>query len=385
MRAGGVLSFSNARVRDAVYQLATAALIAGVLYLLVSNAMQNMARQGIVSGFAFLSHEAGYEVGESFIAHSARSTYARTFVVGILNTLYVSAVGIVLATILGIVIGIARVSPNWLVARVSAAYVELFRNTPLLLQIVFWYAVIRQLPPPRQAHNPIEGVFLSNRGLVHPVPAADPIHGWMLAALAIGIAGGLAWRGWARRRQERTGRRPPTVLPMLLLILGPPSALWLAAGAPFALDMPTLRAFNFRGGTTHSPEFVALLIGLVAYVGAFIGEIVRSGIQAVAAGQREAARALGLREGLVLGLVVLPQSLRVIIPPLTSQYLNLVKDSSLAVWIGYPDLVSVSNTALNQTGQAVEGILIMMAVYLTISLSISLLMNWYNSRVRFRR
>ncbi len=384
-RVGAALLLGNSNVRGAAYQLATALLIAAVLYFLLSNAMQNMARQGIVSGFGFLSQEAGYEVGESFVEHSARSTYARTFYVGLLNTLYVSAVGIVLATILGVFIGVARVSSNWLLSKVSAAYVETFRNTPLLLQIVFWYAVIRQLPPPRQALRPMEGVFLSNRGLVHPVPAADPIHGWMLAALLVGIAGAFLYRRWVRRRQEATGRRPPLLLPMAGLVLGPPLLTWIAAGAPFVLDVPQMRTFNVQGGTTHSPEFVALLIGLVAYIGAFIGEIVRSGIQAVAGGQREAARALGLREGQVLGLVVLPQSLRVIIPPLTSQYLNLVKDSSLAVWIGYPDLVSVSNTALNQTGQAVEGIFLMMAVYLSISLSISLLMNWYNRRIGYRR
>ena len=375
----------NRTVRDVAYQIAAAAVITALLYLLVSNAAQNMARQGIVSGFGFLSHEAGYEVGESFIRHSARSTYARTFLVGLLNTLYVSAIGIVLATILGVLIGIARVSPNWLVARISAGYVEIFRNTPLLLQVVFWYAVMRQLPPPRRALQPIEGVFLSNRGLIHPVPLWDPVHEWMLWAFVAGVIGALAYRRWVRRRQERTGQRAPMVWPAFALVLGLPVLVWLAFGAPLALEVPRLRAFNFQGGTTHSPEFVALLIALVAYVGAFIGEIVRSGIQAVGSGQREAARSLGLREGTTLRLVVLPQALRIIIPPVTSQYLTLVKDSSLGVWIGYPDLVSVSNTALNQTGQAVEGIFLMMVVYLSISLSISVFMNWYNHRIGYRR
>ncbi|MGE0716498.1 MAG: amino acid ABC transporter permease [Alphaproteobacteria bacterium] len=381
--AAGILG--NRTARDVAWQLAAAAAIATVLYLLVTNAAQNMARQGIVSGFGYLGQEAGYEVGESFIRHSARASYARTLLVGLLNTLYVAALGIVLATILGVFVGIARVSPNWLLQRLSGIYVEVFRNTPLLLQIVFWYAVMRQLPPPRRAFQPVEGVFLSNRGLVHPVPSWDPVHQWMGVALVLGLLAALIWRMWARRRQDRTGIRPPVALPATALLLLPPLVVWAAAGAPLALDVPRLRAFNFQGGTTHSPELVALVTGLVAYAAAFIGEVVRSGIQAVGSGQREAARALGLRDGPTLRLVVLPQALRVIVPPLTSQYLNIVKDSSLAVWIGYPDFVAVSNTALNQTGQAVESIALMMAVYLTISLSISLFMNWYNRHVALRR
>ncbi|MCC7273204.1 MAG: ABC transporter permease subunit [Alphaproteobacteria bacterium] len=379
------LSLDNETVRAVVLQVATAAAIVAALYLLGTNAAHNMARQGIVSGFGFLSQEAGYDVGESWIAHSARSTYARTLVVGLLNTLYVSAVAIVLATVLGVLVGIARVSPNWLLRKVSAGYVEIFRNTPLLLQIVFWYTVMRQLPPPRRALQPIEGVFLSNRGFTHPVPTWDPAHGWMLAAAAIGIGAAIAYRRAARRHHERTGRRWPVLWPTAALVVGLPALAWLAGGSPIGLDVPRMRAFNFQGGTTHSPELVALLIALVAYIGAFIGEIVRFGIQAVGSGQREAARALGLRDGHALRLVVLPQALRIIVPPLTSQYLNLVKDSSLAVWIGYPDFVSVTNTAINQTGQAVEGIFLMMLVYLSISLSISLFMNWYNRRIGYRR
>ncbi|MBI4184931.1 MAG: ABC transporter permease subunit [Proteobacteria bacterium] len=371
-------------VRSLAVQVATAVVVAALVYLLVSNAAENLVRQGIASGFGFLRHEAGYDVGETWIQHSARNTYAHTLFVGFLNTLYVSVLGIAFATLLGIVVGVARVSRNWLIARLSAVYVEVFRNTPLLLQIVFWYTVMRQLPPPRQALHPFEGVFLSNRGLVHAIPVWTPVHGWMLAALLVGVGASLALGYWSRRRREATGASTPVLWPSLALVLGLPVGAWLLGGAPSAVDLPALRGFNFRGGATHSPEFVALLTSLVAYISAFIGEIVRAGIQAVAIGQREAARSLGLREGLILRLIVIPQALRVIVPPLTSQYLNLVKDSSLAVWIGYPDLVSVANTAINQTGQAVEGIVIMMTVYLTISLSISLFMNWYNSRVALR-
>lgn len=291
------------------------------------------------------------------------------------------ALGIVLATVLGVTVGIARLSSNWLIARLAGIYVDTFRNVPLLLQLFFWYAVLSGLPAARNALNPLPGVFLSNRGLKFPLFVWDAAHWWTLAALAAGLAAAWALGRWARRRRESTGRSFPTVWAGLGLIFGLPALVFLALGAPFQPDIPELRGFNFVGGYTLTPEFAALLVGLVVYTATFIAEIVRSGIQSVHYGQTEAALALGLRRGQVLRLVVLPQALRVVVPPLTSQYLNLTKNSSLAVAIGYTDLVSVANTAINQTGQAIEGVAIIMAAFLTISLAISAFMNWYNKKV----
>jgi general L-amino acid transport system permease protein len=284
--------------------------------------------------------------------------------------------------VVGTVIGIARLSRNWLVSKLAQIYVETFRNIPLLLQLFFWWSMLREsAPSPRQAWQPLPGVFVSNRGIIFPVPEANPVHYWMALALLLGTAGAVALRRWARRRQSLTGARFPAVWTGAGLIIGLPLMVFLAAGAPLQLDWPELRGFNFSGGHAVSPEFVALLIGLTVYTGAFIAEIVRAGILAVNWGQSEAAQALGLRSSQTMRLIVLPQALRVIIPPMTSQYLNLTKNSSLAVAIGYPDLVSIANTTLNQTGQAVEGIAMIMAVYLVISLTISLLMNVYNRAV----
>jgi general L-amino acid transport system permease protein len=376
--------FRTREARGVALQIAAAILIGGTLYYLAANTADSLRRLGIASGFGFLGSVAGYSVGESFIEHSARSTVGRIFLVGLLNTLYVSAVGIVLATVLGVLVGIARVSSNWLAARLSAIYIEVFRNTPLLLQIAFWYALVRSLPPPRQALHPVPGVFISNRGLVHPLPQLDFSHGGVLAVMAASAV--LAFFYWRRaaRRKRGLGGRPRIALPVAGILLLPASAAWLLSGAPIGWSVPALRGFNFVGGTTHTPEFVALLTGIVTYIAAFIGEIVRAGIQAVGTGQREAARSLGIREHHILRYVTLPQALRVMVPPLTSQYLNLVKDSSLAVWIGYPDLVNVTNTTINQSGQALECTVIMMAVYLSISLAISAFMNWYNRRVALR-
>ena len=292
-----------------------------------------------------------------------------------------AVIGIVLATILGTLIGIGRLSKNWLIAKITSIYVEVMRNVPLLLQLFFWYALITEnMPGPRQAHNPLPGVFISNRGLKVPGLEGNSLD-WMLVGLAVVIVAILFLGHWGRKRQEATGRVFPLGRAAIGLIVLGPLAGWLASGASLTLDMPELKGFNFSGGLTLSPEFAALLAGLVIYTSAFIAEVVRSGIQAVNNGQWEAAGSLGLRRPLVLRLVVLPQALRVIIPPMTSQYLNLTKNSSLAVAIGYPDIVSVVNTTLNQTGQAIEGILIIMAAYLTVSLSISIFMNWYNKRI----
>ena len=372
----------NQRFRLVLYQAAALLLVIAIGAYLVSNTLANLEERSIRTGFGFLNREAGFRIGESIIAYDASNSYGRAYVVGILNTLRVSVLGIVLATIIGVLVGMARLSRNWLVVRLASLYVEMVRNVPLLLQLFFWYTVITALlPAVRQAVQLLPGMFLSKSGLMFPAPVPHPAHPYVAAALVIG--GGLAWgyRGWARRRQEATGQVPKLLLPSLGLIFAPPLLVWLASGAPTALDVPVFTRFTFRGGSSITPEFLALLAGLVLYTAAFIAENVRGGIQAVPRGQSEAAAALGLRRGTALRLVILPQALRIVIPPTTSQYLNLAKNSSLAVAIGYPDLVSVTNTSLNQTGQAIECISIMMGVYLTISLSISVVMNVYDRYV----
>ncbi len=380
-RAAFHLSINNPIVRAVLAQLGVALAVALVAWYLVGNTMDNLARLSIASGFGFLDREAGFQIGETLVEFGPQDHYSTAFLVGILNTLKVSGIGILLATLLGVVLGIARLSSNWLVARIAAFYVETVRNVPLLLQLFLWYGLLTEgLPGPRQALAPLPGVFLSNRGLKLPAPADDPIWAWVAALFGLGIILTLVIAAWNAKRQAATGKRL-SLLPIGLgLILGLPLLVLLASGGG-AIDMPVLQGFNFRGGMTLSPEFAALLFGLVIYTAAFIGEIVRSGILAVPKGQTEAATALGLTRGQLLRLVVLPQALRVIIPPTTSQYLNLTKNSSLAVAIGYPDFVSIANTTINQTGQAVEGVLSIMGAYLIISLSLSFLMNWYNSRV----
>ena len=375
--------WNDPRLRALVFQ---ALFLAGMLALggfIVHNTLANLASRGISTGFDFLSTEAGFGIIQTLVDYSETSTFGRTFVVGLLNTLLVSMLGIVLATVLGFVVGIARLSNNWLVSRLAGVYVELFRNIPLLLQIFFWYfAVLRALPRPRNSLSLGEAVFLNLRGLYLPRPLFEPGFGSVVAALAAGTLAAILLARWARRRRLRTGRGFPTAPAALGLIVLPPLLVFVLAGAPLGWELPVLQGFNFRGGITVIPELSALLLALSIYTAAFIAEIVRAGILAVPGGQTEAAAALGLKPGQVLRLVVIPQALRVIIPPLTSQYLNLLKNSSLATAIGYPDLVNVfAGTTLNQTGQAVEVIAMTMAVYLTISLAISLLMNWYNARI----
>ncbi|MCS6892474.1 MAG: ABC transporter permease subunit [Rhodovarius sp.] len=347
------------------------------------NMQANMAARGLQFGFGFLGRSAGIPIGESIIPYTPADTYQRALTVGLLNTLRVAVLGILLCTILGVLLGIARLSSNPLLRGLVGAYIEVIRNTPLVLQLVFWHAIVLQLPSVRQALNPLPGVYLSQRGVKLPVFVADQALFACLAGFALGLLLWLvlAWR--ERARQRLSGERRSTLLPGLLLTAGLPVLAAAIFGAP-RWDWPQLAGFNFEGGVTLSPEFFALLLGLVLYTAAFVAEIVRAGIQAVPKGQWEAARALGLPRGRIMRLVILPQALRVIIPPLTSQYLNLTKNSSLAVVIGYPDLVSVSNTSINQTGQAVEVILIFMTVYLLISLFTSLLMNLYNRAVALK-
>lgn len=370
------------RFRAIFFQILTVVLVlAGISYL-VSNVMTNLDRQNIASGFGFLQREAGFAIAESLVSYSAADTYGRAFIVGILNTFRVALLGIVLATIIGVLVGVARLSSNWLIAKLASVYIEVMRNLPLLLQLFIWYGVITvSLPGPRQAMSPVDGIYLSNRGFMIPAPAADPIHAYMGIAALLALAVGYLIRRWAKQRQIDTGKQFPVYKTGLGLLILLPAIAWVLGGAPTVMEIPTLQGFNFRGGLTLTPEFAALLFGLTFYTAAFIAEIVRGGILAVSYGQSEAAFALGLRKGMVLRFIVLPQALRIIIPPTTSQYLNLTKNSSLAVAIGYPDLVSVGNTTLNQTGQAIEAITIFMAVYLTLSLTISLIMNWYNRAI----
>lgn len=374
---------SDERVRGVILQILVAAAVLAFAAFVIHNTVVNLQRLGISTGFRFWNQTAGFDIAQTLIPYEMTSTYGRAFWVGLVNTLVVSAVGIVLATLIGFIVGIARLSRNWLIAKLAAAYVDLLRNIPLLLQILFWYfGVLATLPGVRQSLSFGEAVFLSNRGLYAPALVAEPGFGWVVAAFVLGLAGAVGIARWAKRRQDRTGEQFPIFRVAVGLLLGPPLLVALVTGLPWSWEYPELRGFNFSGGIRMLPEFVALLLALTLYTAAFIAEIVRAGIQSVSRGQTEAAYALGLRPRQTTRLIIIPQALRVIVPPLTSQYLNLTKNSSLAVAIGYPDLVSVfTGTVLNQTGQAVEVIAITMLVYLTISLLISMFMNWYNRRI----
>jgi general L-amino acid transport system permease protein len=376
------ISWSDPVFRAIVWQVVIIGGVGLILWYLVGNTTQNLDARHIATGFAFLDRTAGIPIGEHLIDYNpAVNTYGTALIIGVLNTLKVAVIGIILATILGTLIGIGRLSKNWLLAKITAFYVETLRDIPLLLQLLFWYTILQGLPAPRQALHIGQFLFLTNRGMKIPLLDWQPAHTWALLAFIAGVVLTAIWNRRARKQQDATGIRP-TVWPVAVaLLIGLPLVVWAALGAPFTLDMPALKGFNFQGGGTVSPEYFALLVGLVTYTASYIAEIVRSGIQAIPQGQWEAAGALGLRPGAVLRHIILPQALRIIIPPMTSQYLNLTKNSSLAVAIGFQDVVSIDNTTMNQTGQAIEGIAIIMAVFLTISLSISLFMNWYNARI----
>lgn len=371
------------RWRSIAFQLVLCAVIVWLAYSAVTNAADNLAKARIASGFDFWNSTAGFDISQHLIPYTTRSTYGRAFWVGLLNTLLVSFLGIIFATIIGFVIGVLQLSKNVLVAKLAAGYVELIRNLPLLLQLLFWYnAVLKALPVLRDSISIPGGMFLNNRGLFLPKPILGAGFEAVPIALALGIAGAIGFRIWARRRQMATGQQAPVFIVSLLLVIGLPLAALALTGFPVTFDFPEMGRFNIRGGIEILPEFAALLFGLSIYTAAFIAEAVRAGIQAVSHGQTEAAYSLGLRPGPTLRLIVVPQAMRVIVPPLTNQYLNLTKNSSLAVAVGYPDLVQVfTGTVLNQTGQAVEVVAITMAVYLTISLVTSGLMNLYNRRI----
>ena len=367
------------RIASIAVQVGLIVLIGGFVYAAAYNAAHNLARAHIASGFGFWNNTAGFDISQTLIPYSAAvSTFGRAFWVGLLNTLLVAAIGIVLATVLGFAVGIARLSRNWLVARLAAGYVEVIRNVPLLLQLLFWYnAVLKSVPEVQGSIALPGGGFLNNRGLFLPRPEFASGFSAVLAFLA-GVLAVIVLRLWARRRQERTGAEIHMFWPALALLCALPIIAAAVTGAPLTFSPLHMGRFNVRGGIEILPEFAALTLALTTYTAAFIAEVVRAGVLSVSAGQAEAAQALGLRSGATLRLVIVPQAMRVIIPPLTSQYLNLIKNSSLAVAIGYPDLVQVfAGTVLNITGQAVEVVAITMAVYLAISLFASALMNLY--------
>jgi general L-amino acid transport system permease protein len=379
----GKIPFLNDPDKRAIlYQIGVAAMVALLGYYLISNTLANLERQAIATGFGFMEKESAFEIGESLISYSAADTYGRALLVGTLNTLLVAFIGIILTVILGAIIGVARLSTNWLVSRLAAVYIEVFQDIPILLQLFFWYAFFYEmLPSPQEALNPFTGMFLCNRGMIFAIPAYHPAFKYMGFVFLAGCVLVYLMRRWARKRQEITGQSFPVFGAGVGLLAGLPLVAWMLAGMPTEMSMPVLTGFNFEGGITVSPEFSALLLGLVLYTAAFVAEVVRAGIQSVSHGQSEAAMAIGMKPSHVLKLVILPQALRVIIPPLTSQMLNLTKNSSLAVAIGYPDFVSVAGTTINQTGQAMEGVALIMAVYLCFSLATSAFMNWYNKKI----
>jgi general L-amino acid transport system permease protein len=378
-------SWRSASFRSVVYQIVAVLLVVAAGWYLVHNTLQNMRVRGIQSGFDFLSQPAGFAISESLFEFDSAETYARAFLIGLSNTLRVAIVGIVLATVVGTLVGIGRLSRNFLVRTLCSAYVESFRNVPLLLQLFIWYFVLTEfLPPIDEALQPLPDVFFSKNGLQFPIPLWALGHVWLAAGALAGCAAAWGWARIARRRFEATGRALPVILPALALFVFGGFVGWLAGGAPSGLDLPQKTEITVVGGGAVTPEFLTVLIGLTLYTASYIAEIVRGGIQAVAYGQHEAAAALGLNRAQEVRLILLPQALRVIIPPITSQYLNLTKNSSLAVAVGYPDLVSISTTSLNQTGRAIESIALVMLAYLTLSLLTAAIMNWYNRRAAIR-
>ncbi len=376
--------YNRAEVRSIVFQTIVFLGLAYFFYTIYNNTMTNMEARGIRTGFGFMNQPAGFDVLLSLIPFEATDSYGRTFLVGLLNTLLVSAISIVLATLLGFIVGVSRLSSNWLVSKVATVFVETFRNIPLLLQIFFWYfAVLATLPGVRNSISIADSIFVNVRGLSVPKIAWSDGASIVLYVLIAAIAGAFFLSRWARKRQENTGQPFPTLWANLGLLIGLPLLTFFIMGSPASIEVPKLQGFGFKGGMTLIPELVALVIALSVYTAAFIAEAVRAGVQSVSHGQVEAAAALGLPHAKVLRFVTIPQALRVIVPPLNSQYQNLIKNSSLAMAIGYPDLVAVfMGSTLNQVGQAVEIVFMTMMVYLIINLTLSLFMNWYNARIK---
>ncbi|WP_248794740.1 amino acid ABC transporter permease [Pseudomonas sp. MWU13-2105] len=377
------LSLSDPKVRAWLFQIITIVAVVSLGWYLFHNTQTNLQHRGITSGFGFLERSAGFGIAQHLIDYTESDSYSRVFVIGLLNTLLVTVIGVILATLLGFIIGVSRLSSNWVINKLATVYIEVFRNIPPLLQILFWYfAVFLTMPGPRNSHNFWDMFFVSSRGLNMPAAIASAGFWPFVASVVVAIVAIVLMSRWATKRFEETGVPFHKFWVGLALFLVIPALSALVFGAPVHWEMPQLQGFNFVGGWVLIPELLALTLALTVYTAAFIAEIVRSGIKSVSHGQTEAARSLGLRNGPTLRKVIIPQALRVIIPPLTSQYLNLAKNSSLAAGIGYPEMVSLfAGTVLNQTGQAIEVIAITMSVYLAISISISLLMNWYNKRI----
>lgn len=375
--------WNDPKYRAMFFQILLISALGYFFYTIIQNTLDNMTARGVSTGFGFMSEPAGFDILQTLVPFDSTYSFGRSFIVGVLNTLLVTALGIVFATLLGFIVGVARLSNNWLISKIATVYIETFRNIPLLIQIIFWYSlIVGSLPSVRDSFSLFDSFFLNQRGINIPSPIYESGFIYTAIALIIGIIGSFVLKRWAKKRQESTGQQFPVFLSILGLLILLPLAVYFITGSPITWDVPKLGRFNLQGGATIIPELVGLLIALTIYTAAFIAEIVRSGIKAVSHGQSEAALSVGLTPGQNLRLVVIPQALRVIIPPLTSQYLNLFKNSSLAAAIGYPDLVAVfMGTTLNQTGQAVEIVAVTMAVYLTISLLISMFMNWYNAKM----
>ena len=371
-------------IRGIIYQVIVAVLLVGFIFWIVGNTAANLAAQNKTTGFDFLWRTAGFDISFSLLPWSRASFYWEAFLVGLLNTLLVAVIGIFFATLLGFTLGIARLSTNFIVSSLATIYIEVIRNIPLLLQLFFWYfAVLKAMPAVRESLQLPFDSFINQRGIMVPRPIPDEQFGFVWLGLLLAIVAVLALRYWARKRLEATGQRFPVFLTSVAILIGATALTFVVSGASVTFELPVLERFNFRGGLQLPPEFVALAFGLTIYTASFIAETVRAGILAVNRGQTEAAQSLGLKENDRLRLVIVPQAMRVIVPPLTSQYLNLTKNSSLGAAIGYPELVNVfAGTSLNQTGRAIECIAITMAVYLILSLLTSAIMNWYNGRVR---
>ena len=382
VKGGGGRLLTNKKFRAAVAQIMVAVVVVLLTAFFAHNTAVNLEKRGIATGFGFLGNPAGFDVAFSLIDYNPQMTHSRVYVVGALNTVLIAALGCFTATLLGFLIGVLRLSSNWLVSRVAYWYVEILRNIPLLLQIIFWWNILILMPTARESINFGNTFFLSNKGFQLPRPVFEEGSGIALIALIVAIVASIGIRIWAHRRQEETGQIFPVWWTTFGLVIGLPLIALAVFGFPISFEVPVFKGFNFQGGLEISPEMFALWFALSVYTGAFIAEIVRAGIQAVSWGQTEAASALGLRPNWTMRLIVLPQAMRVIVPMLTSQYLNLTKNSSLALAIGYPDLVATfGNTSLNQTGQAIEIIAIVMATYLAFSLLTSVFMNWYNKKV----
>jgi general L-amino acid transport system permease protein len=372
---------TDERSRGIVLQLLVLLGVLLFIAFITSNTISNLQRVGLASGFGFLTDTAFFDINQRLIKYTSQSTFGRALIVGLLNTVLVSALGIITATILGFIGGVLRLSDNWIVSRLVTSWVEFTRNVPLLLQIIFWWAILTSLPKVRDSISIGGMAFLNNRGLRTPAPIFEVGMEWVIAAFIFAVVLAVGIVRWARKRQEETGKIFPAWRIALILIVGIPLIVYFVAGQPLNWNVPERTRFNFRGGFNITPELIALWFALSTYTGAFISEIVRAGIQSVSRGQSEAASALGLSKNQTMRLVIIPQALRVIIPPLTSQHLNLTKNSSLAIAIGYQDLVSIGGTILNQSGQALEVVGIWMAVYLSLSLATSAFMNWYNKRI----